>query len=472
MTPPVPPDGACGQIGPNASHVRTPAQRSGGWGGRKRRRPTGAAAYGTPRNTTPPSISAPRTRPELVVASVECSKAGSLPRAGSTVATMDFDAFHRDVVPGLLAAGQGRVAAGALRPGDGMALVTPDGRGYSYRSTGEDITVDPGTAADVVAELDADAFADLLDERWSVFGLLYGDRIRMRAGEFGAFARWEAPLQALWFGRPIYGPDAVAALGDVDLHRSFTLDEDFGLFLSAAGFAVLRGAFSPGEVAELNAVVASERATAAPGDGRSWWATRSDGAEVCCRLTYMAGRAPLVTRIAQDERLARIAALADPGLKPCTDRLDGVSVVIKNPAVVAGLSDLPWHRDCGIGGHRVLCPGLNVGIQLDRADADNGQLLFLAGSHRHAAQQGPPPELADLPVVAVDADPGDVTVHFGHTLHAAPPPGSPTASRKAMYVGFHVAAAFDTVGPGQAYNDVLVARDGGRVKSVDEVATA
>jgi hypothetical protein len=38
-----------------------------------------------------------------------------------------------------------------------------------------------------------------------------------------------------------------------------------------------------------------------------------------------------------------------------------------------------------------------------------------------------------------------------------------------MYLGYHVPAAFAAVGPGQSYNDVLVSRDGGRVKSVDEV---
>jgi ectoine hydroxylase-related dioxygenase (phytanoyl-CoA dioxygenase family) len=385
---------------------------------------------------------------------------------------MDFETFHRRDVPRLLSSGRGVAAAGALTPGASLALAAPGGTAYTYRSTGADIEVVAGDDADVVVELDAAAFDDLVGETWSVFGLLYGDRIRVRAGQFVTFAEWEAPLQALWFGRPIYGAEAVAALSECDLSRSFTLDDedaDLSRFLGSAGFLVLRDVLATDEIAELNALVATERAAAAPGDGRSWWATRSDGTEVCCRLTYMANRSPVAARIAADARFARIAALADPALLPCTDRLDGMSVVIKNPAIVAGLSDLPWHRDCGIGGHRVLCPGLNVGIQLDRADADNGQLHFLAGSHRHAAQQGPPLGLDDAPVVAVDADPGDVTVHFGHTLHAAPPPASPTAGRKAMYLGYHVPAAFAAVGPGQSYNDVLVSRDGGRVKSVDEV---
>ena len=363
-------------------------------------------------------------------------------------------------------------SAEALRPGDAITLAAPAGAAYTYRCTGDDVEVVAGDGAGTVIELDEDAFGDLVTEAWSVFGLLYADRVRVRAGEFGTLAAWEAPLQALWWGRPIYGYDAVAALAGTDLHRSFTLEDDdaeLAGFLSTAGFLVLRDVLSADEVDALNALVARERSGAAPGDGRSWWATRSDGAEVCCRLTYMAERSPVVAALTTDDRFTRIAAIADPALVPCTDRLDGVSVVIKHPAVVAGLSDLPWHRDCGVGGHRVLCPGLNVGVQLDRADAANGQLHFLAGSHHHAAQQGPPPGMAEAPTVAVEAEPGDVTVHFGHTLHAAPPPSSPTAGRKAMYIGYHLPAAFDVVGGGQSYNDVLVSRDGGRVRSVDEV---
>jgi len=384
---------------------------------------------------------------------------------------MDFATFHREVLPRSCADGRGPMAAGALRPGDALSLVSGDSA-FTYRSTGGDVVVAAGADAATVVELDGAAWADLLDESWSVFGLLYADRVRMREGEFTMLAVWEAPLQALWFGRPVYGADAVHALGGVDVGRSFTLedsDADLADFLRTAGFLVLRGVLAQEEIDALNALVATERAAAAPGDGRSWWATNADGAEVCCRLTYMAGRDATIAGLAGDPRFVRIAALADPDLRPCLDRLDGVSVVIKNPAVVSGLSDLPWHRDCGIGGHRMLCPGLNVGIQLDRADEANGQLHFLAGSHHHAAQQGPPPGL-DAPVVAVTAEPGDVTVHFGHTLHAAPPPSSPTAGRKALYLGYHLPAAFDAVSPGQSYNDVLVVRDGGRVKSPEEVA--
>ncbi|HEX4018654.1 MAG TPA: phytanoyl-CoA dioxygenase family protein [Frankiaceae bacterium] len=387
---------------------------------------------------------------------------------------MNFEEFHIRRVPALLAAGQGAAAASDIGEGRSLTLRSPGGGAYTYRSSGGDLRLeagDTGGAGDPAIELADDAFDDLLSEAWSVFGLLYGDRVKVRRGDFNAFARWEAPLQALWFDRPIYGTDSVAALNDLDVTRDFTLedtDEQLRAFLATAGFLVLRGVFSAAEIAGFNAIVADQLAKGAPGDGRSWWATRADGEEVCCRLTYLAQRSPEMARLASDSRLTRLAAIADPRMLPCTDRLDGMSVVIKHPSVVAGLSDLPWHRDCGVGGHRVLCPGLNIGIQLDRADAQNGQLHFLAGSHHHAAQQTLPP-LDEMPTIAVDAEPGDVTVHFSHVLHAAPAPSSPTAGRKAMYVGFHLPEAFDVVGEGEAYNDVLVKRDAGRVKSPDEV---
>ncbi len=387
---------------------------------------------------------------------------------------MNYEEFHAQEVPRLLAAGQGVAGAQAVGEGRSLTLRCTGVGAYTYRSTGGDLAVsreDQGESADVEVELNPDAFDDLLTEAWSVFGLLYADRVTIRRGDFNAFARWEAPLQALWFGRPIYGPDTVAGLEGLDITRTFTLDDDdeeLRRFLTTAGFLVLRGVFRPEEIARLNAAVAEQLANGAPGDGVSWWAQQSDGREVCCRLTYLAQRSPAIAALAADPRMARIAAIADPELLVCTDRLDGMSVVIKNPDIVAGLSDLPWHRDCGVGGHSVLCPGLNVGIQLDRADAANGQLHFLAGSHHHAAQQVLP-TIDKLPALAVDTEPGDVTVHFSHVLHAAPPPSSPTAGRKALYVGFHLPKAFAVVGEGEAYNDVLVKRDAGRVKSPDEV---
>ena len=97
-------------------------------------------------------------------------------------------------------------------------------------------------------------------------------------------------------------------------------------------------------------------------------------------------------------------------------------VFIKNADVVKGNGDLRWHTDDGSGGHPVMCPLIQVGIQLDHANADNGQILVLAGSHRHAKHDLVWGEEGDLPVVAIDTEPGDLTVHYGdtHAHHARP----------------------------------------------------
>jgi ectoine hydroxylase-related dioxygenase (phytanoyl-CoA dioxygenase family) len=72
-------------------------------------------------------------------------------------------------------------------------------------------------------------------------------------------------------------------------------------------------------------------------------------------------------------------------------------------------------------------------------------------------------------VVALTTEPGDVTVHFGHTLHAAPPPNDRDApGRRALYLSFVPPLTFEMVGPGQGYNDVLFTRSEGRVQHVDQ----
>jgi hypothetical protein len=220
------------------------------------------------------------------------------------------------------------------------------------------------------------------------------------------------------------------------------------------GFLHVRGVFATAEIEALRAEVAKQAERAAPDDGTSWWAVQRDGARVLCRLIYLGLRVPEIAALSDDARLLRLASLGSVPLRCALDRADGHSVVIKNADVTAGLSDLPWHRDCGLGGHPVTCPTLNLGIQLDAASAASGRLHFLPGSHRgsvHRATLG----RAGLPVRAVDTEPGDVTVHVGCVLHAAPPPEARGPGRRALYLSFMPARAFEMIAPGASYNDVV-----------------
>ena len=175
-------------------------------------------------------------------------------------------------------------------------------------------------------------------------------------------------------------PPVIASDGrPLELTRTFTFDdpdEEIADFLARAGFVHLRGVMDAEEIGALRAVADEGVAAARPDDRRSWW-TEVDGRAVCSRVNYLNDRSPMVAGLGADERFTRIARWGGPDLRDAGDRLDGNGVVIKVPGAAPGLADLPWHRDCGMGGHPVKCPMLNVGIQLDAATAGNGQLQMI-----------------------------------------------------------------------------------------------
>lgn len=391
---------------------------------------------------------------------------------------IDFERFHTVDLPERLAAGNGRLAAADLIGARPLAFRLDDGRSFTYTPTANTIEISPGDDdAHTVVALGHQDWCDFVWELRSCFALLYADRIAFPRGSFGHLARWEPALRTAFDGQRVYDlvdpPAVVDADGaPLDLARSFTLadtDDEILDFLGRAGFVHLRGVFAKAEISAISDVVDAAVARARPDDERSWWTT-VDGAEVCNRVNYLNDQSDLIAGLGDDPRLRRIGALAGPDLRDAADRLDGHGVVIKVPGASSGLADLPWHRDCGMGGHPVKCPMLNVGIQLDAANAASGQLHMIAGSHTGTSRLPAESETSALPVVAITTEPGDVTVHYGHTLHAAPAPGDRRAAgRRAVYVSYVPPLVFEMVGAGEGYNDVLFSRDAGRVRHVDEL---
>jgi hypothetical protein len=359
----------------------------------------------------------------------------------------------------------GRSAARDVRGVPPIAFRLPDGGSLRFVPGPDALAVEAGDDAPTVVELDASAWRDFVDETTTAAGLFYTGRVRFAAGGPADLERWEPALRAIFAGRPIFDPARTVlrdrAGGPLALDRAFTLDDpldDLRHFLHEAGFLRVRRVFDRAEVARLAAVVEEFRAAARPGDGRSWWATRADGARVLCRLIYLGLVSPAIAALSGDPRIARLAGLAGEPLRPALDRCDGHSVVIKNADVVDGLSDLPWHRDCGLGGHPITCPSLNIGVQIDAATAASGRLSFVPGSWRVSCHRS---GLAEAPVVALDTEPGDCTVHFGDVMHAAPPPAGPGPGRRTLYLGCLPARAYDVIPAGKSYNDVIRARQGG-----------
>jgi hypothetical protein len=393
------------------------------------------------------------------------------PSLAARFPALDFDAYHRAALPPLLADGRGRRAARDLGGRPPLALELSDGRAYRYAPHGGAMAIEPGSdGAEVVVGLDADAFSALVHELHTPAGLFYAGRLTFQRGSFPALERWEPALRAMWSGRPIFDRRNLDLRdrdgAPLDPARTFDLgagDDELRHFLHTAGYLVVRRVFPPDEVARLADAADRLAAAARPGDRRSWWARTRTGDEVCCRVTYASLRDATIAALSDDARLRRLGALAGPGLQPGPDRCDGHSLVIKHGDVAEGLADLPWHRDCGLGGHPVMCPNLQLGIQLDAATPATGRLHFLAGAWRASCHRSEFQRPEGLPIVAVDTEPGDLTVHFGDTLHAAPPPTAPGRGRRALYVSFFSPPTFELIPREHGYNDVFIGRDDGLV---------
>jgi len=379
---------------------------------------------------------------------------------------VSLDELHEEIKAGRGNGPLAKQAAFSVGLGRSIGIKLDDGNCWRLTATENGIEVDQEiNEAKVVISADAQAWKDLVSEAWSMMGLLIQNRVILEKGNFNHVAAWEAPLQALYNERPIFESENIRG----DFEHEFRLGDspaEMGNSLRNLGFIVVREVFGREEILEMSQEVEARRTTATPEDKRSWWATDKDGKEHCCRVTYMNEGSELFSQLAYDRRLSTLAELADERLYPTPDHGDGVSVVIKVPDVVEGLADLPWHRDCGMGGHPLICPGLNIGIQLDDANERSGQLIFLPGSNQFSGGA----DVAQITnkAIGVTAQPGDVTVHYGHTLHVAPSPRESGRNRRTVYVSFHKSEYLEALPQGKGYNDVLFSHGDGRVRTPQE----
>ncbi|MDJ0849407.1 MAG: phytanoyl-CoA dioxygenase family protein [Myxococcota bacterium] len=389
---------------------------------------------------------------------------------------LDFHAFHERELPRRLSAGHGALAAPAAAPLESLAFRLADGSSYTYRAVPGGIAVAAGDdAADTVLEIDAEDWQGLVHDYESAPGLLYGGRVRCLRGKAMSFVLWEPALRAMFTGRPVFDPEAKLGARDggaLDPARTFTLDDDreeMAHFLRTAGFLCVRRVFAPEEVKAFLEDAHALRREAVKGDKLSWWAKTTTGEEICCRVTRAADGPHLVT-LRGDPRIRRLADLADEPLVPRKGEGNGVTVIYKIPGIEEGLANLPWHRDCGMGGHSVMCPVLIASVFLTPATPETGELRFLPGSWQGTTGFREATDPAAPRGVGFRAEPGDVTVHYGDVMHAAPPPTREGLDvyRISATTGFARAQA--RVHRGGSYNEVLHQREDGQIEHLSKVA--
>ncbi len=354
---------------------------------------------------------------------------------------LTYDEVVDEVLPAALDA-HGDLAA------RGASVLDAPSLGFDLGHTGFTFTFGGGSlrcrsgidSAQVVAELEEGALARLVQDVQTTMGLAMTSDVHLSRGTLDDWIGWEPILRALFDGRPVYESGSVELLDadgtPLDLTRSFTLDDDraeLEHFLTEAGFVHLTGVYDQSEMDAVAADLDAALAAATPDDGASWWATDADGVDRPVRVLWFDEQSDATTELLGDDRLTWLADLTGDTLRPPTS----AEGLVKPLGIVRGLSDLPWHKDCGQGHHSYVCSGMTVGISVTGADVDSGALGVIAGSHRANTLPFSRDARLDLPSLKLETRTGDLTVHCSDTLHRAYPPV--TQPRKVVYTSIRLA---------------------------------
>lgn len=296
----------------------------------------------------------------------------------------------------------------------------------------------------VMASLNEGALSDLVQDWTTTMGLAMKSRARLTQGEFGDWVGWEPILRALFDGRPVHEAGAIDFKDrderPLEIDRSFRLDDDheeIAHFLSQAGYLHIQDVFSPEEMAAVSTDLDDALLRARPEDGASWWAGNAEGDQQAVRILFFQEQSEALRTLLADERLQWLGGLTG-------DRYRSVSTgapleaegLVKPLDIKTGLSDLPWHKDCGQGGHSYRCSGLTVGISVTGADAQSGALGVVPGSHRANVQTSGKDDSLDMSSLKLTTRTGDLTVHCSDTLHRAHKPTS--QPRQVVYTSFQL----------------------------------
>jgi phytanoyl-CoA hydroxylase len=249
---------------------------------------------------------------------------------------------------------------------------------------------------------------------------------------------------------PLARADALPALG-----TRFTLGQSIPAekrrFLDTHGFLVFSRVARPEEIATITAELDRIEREWIAEDRRSvygiplFWG-KHDGKPFLQRFPFTSAFSKPIHDLVRDERFAPIRELVGDGARIGDREKDGV--VVNRYVNVPGSVHprLGWHTD-GLRDLfylRMPKPMLNIGLHLDRCTRDNGGLRLIPGSHTQGffsmcfrkpyfVSHAP-----DAGEIAVETEPGDLTVHDGRLWHrvAVSTRTGAASLRRSMYVPY------------------------------------
>jgi phytanoyl-CoA hydroxylase len=184
-----------------------------------------------------------------------------------------------------------------------------------------------------------------------------------------------------------------------------------------------------------------------------------DGRPFLQRFPFTSVFSDPIRRFVRDERFVPIQSLVGADTRVGDREKDGVVVNRYINAPGSAHPRIGWHTD----GLRDLFylrmpePMLNIGLHLDECAQDNGGLRLIPGSHRQGflsmCFRKPyfVSHAADPNEVAVETEPGDLTVHDGRLWHrvALSTRTGQSSLRRSMYVPY-LTGSYEPKGDGSA----------------------
>jgi Phytanoyl-CoA dioxygenase (PhyH) len=351
--------------------------------------------------------------------------------------------FEHDLPSALDAAGQTTADALEWLNLVPLTVMVKDSSEAWTLSANGSVTVERGAASEgAMLCMTGEQIADLATDQASFMGFFTWGTLDQRAGRLEHLLDWWLVLRGALDGREIYTPGSIGFTATdgsaLDLHQSFRPDDDparLRAFLEEAGFLHIEGVFGEDEMHELDREIDRHASAYAPDDGRSWWASTTDGTDRLVRLQMFEQHSEAASALLQDDRFLRIGTITGDG----HESRASCSALVKPIGIVSGISDVPWHKDCSLGRHSYDCCSMTVGISVTGADATSGQLRVLAGSHRGLVWPAFSRKGTGLPEIDLPTKTGDVTVHLSCTTHMSQPPVE--RERRVIYSGFSLPPA-------------------------------